>query len=85
VGEQLTLGHGIRCSPASHQRAAGSKHTLVKTVVQYFLDAIIAELGKGGRLEFRDFGVFETRVRAARTAQNPKTLTKVQVPTKRMV
>ena len=63
----------------------GTKHTLVKTIVHSFLDEIITELSKGGRLEFRDFGVFETRVRAARTAQNPKTLTKVQVPAKRMV
>ena len=54
-------------------------------MVQHFLDEIIAELGRGGRLEFRDFGVFEIRVRAARTAQNPKTLAKVQVPAKRMV
>ena len=50
-----------------------------------FLDEIITELSKGGRLESRDFGVFETRVRAARAAQNPKTLTRVQVPAKRMV
>jgi len=63
----------------------GTKHTLVKTVVQSFLDQIIVELGKGGRLELRDFGVFETRARAAWVAQNPKTLTKVQVPAKRMV
>jgi DNA-binding protein HU-beta/integration host factor subunit beta len=54
-------------------------------VVQSFLDEVVAELGKGGRLEFRDFGVFETRVRAARAAQNPKTLAKVQVPAKRTV
>ena len=63
----------------------GTRHTLVKTVVHSFLEEIITELGKGGRLEFRDFGVFETRVRAARTAQNPKTLAKVQVSAKRMV
>jgi DNA-binding protein HU-beta/integration host factor subunit beta len=63
----------------------GTKHTLVKTVVHYFLDEIITELGKGGRLEFRDFGVFETRVRAARAAQNPKTLKRIQVPAKRVV
>jgi nucleoid DNA-binding protein len=36
-------------------------------------------------LEFRDFGVFETRTRAARTAQNPKTLERVEVPAKRTV
>jgi integration host factor subunit beta len=36
-------------------------------------------------LEFRDFGVFEVKERAARTAQNPKTLKKIQVPAKRRV
>jgi len=66
-------------------RQTGQAGTLVKSVVQYFLDEIIAELGKGGRLEFRDFGVFETRMRAARIAQNPKTITKVQVPANRTV
>jgi len=61
------------------------KRTVVKRIVQDFLDAIIEELGNGNRLEFRDFGVFESRVRAARRAQNPKTLDKVHVPPKRTV
>ena len=62
-----------------------SKRVLVKRVVQMFLDEIIDELGNGNRLEFRDFGVFEAKVRAARTAQNPKTLERVKVPCKRTV
>ena len=62
-----------------------AKHVLVKKVVQGFLDEIIEELAKGNRLEFRDFGVFEPRQRAARIAQNPKTLARVQVPAKRTV
>ncbi len=62
-----------------------SKRMTVKAVVQQFLDEIIAELAQGNRLEFRDFGVFEPRTRAARTAQNPKTLEKVQVPANRSV
>ena len=37
------------------------------------------------RLEFRDFGVFEIRERAARRAQNPKTLEQVDVPARRTV
>ena len=57
----------------------------VKRVVQQFLDEIISELGKGNRLEFRDFGVFETKLRKARRAQNPKTLQPVDVPEKRTV
>jgi integration host factor subunit beta len=50
-----------------------------------FLDEIIAELIKNNRLEFRDFGVFEVRTREARVAQNPKTLERVEVPSKRTV
>lgn len=61
------------------------KRVVVKKVVQQFLDEIIEELGRGNRLEFRDFGVFETKQRAARTAQNPKTLDRVHVPPKRTV
>src|SRR3954464_11953292 len=57
----------------------------VKRVVQQFLDEIISELGTGNRLEFRDFGVFETKLRKARKAQNPKTLEPVEVPEKRTV
>ncbi|MEO0482561.1 MAG: HU family DNA-binding protein [Planctomycetota bacterium] len=61
------------------------KRVVVKQTVQEFLDLIIEELEKGNRLEFRDFGVFETKARAARTAQNPKTLQPVQVPEKTTV
>ena len=65
--------------------AMSCKRVLVKRIIQTFLDEIVRELGNGNRLEFRDFGVFESRVRAARTAQNPKTLERVQVPSKRTV
>jgi integration host factor subunit beta len=61
------------------------KRVHVKRIVQQFLDEVIAELGRGNRLEFRDFGVFETRLRKARRAQNPKTLAPVAVPQKRTV
>ena len=61
------------------------KRVQVKRVVQQFLDEIVEELGKGNRLEFRDFGVFETKLRKARRAQNPKTLEPVAVPEKRTV
>lgn len=64
---------------------SGTKRVLVKRIIQGFLDEIIDELGRGNRLEFRDFGVFECKVRAARTAQNPKTLERVKVPPKRTV
>ena len=59
--------------------------TDVKRTIQAFLDEVIEELGRGNRLEFRDFGVFEIRERAARRAQNPKTLERVEVPARRTV
>jgi integration host factor subunit beta len=58
---------------------------VVKDILQRFLDEIIQELSEGNRLEFREFGVFEVRERAARRAQNPRTLEKVYVPSKRVV
>ena len=63
----------------------GVERGTVKTVILQFLQEITTELGQNNRLEFRDFGVFEPRTREARTAQNPKTLEKVQVPAKRKV
>jgi integration host factor subunit beta len=63
----------------------GCKRVVVKRIVQGFLDSIVSELGNGNRLEFRDFGVFESKIRAPRQAQNPKTMDKVMVPSRRTV
>src|SRR5215468_11870264 len=65
--------------------STSAKRVQVKKIVQQFLDEIVNELGRGNRLEFRDFGVFETKLRKARRAQNPKTLEPVEVPEKRTV
>jgi integration host factor subunit beta len=61
------------------------KQMLVRDIVQEFLDLCIEELQKSNRLEFRDFGVFETVSRAARKARNPKTGEVVHVPPKTVV
>jgi integration host factor subunit beta len=66
------------------ERTAVTK-VVAKDIIQLFLDEIIRELGRGNRLEFREFGVFEIKERAARKAQNPRTLEKVDVPAKRVV
>ena len=63
----------------------GVTKVVAKEIIQSFLNAIIDELAAGNRLEFREFGVFESRERAARRAQNPRTLEKVDVPAKRIV
>ena len=62
-----------------------AKRVLAKRIVQEFLNQVTSELCNGNRLEFRDFGVFETRTRVARVAQNPRTLERVEVPAKRTV
>ncbi len=61
------------------------KQMLVRDIVQAFLDECIEELQRDNRLEFRDFGVFETVSRAARKARNPKTGEVVHVPPKTVV
>ena len=66
-------------------KSTQAKRVTVKSIVQAFLGEMTDELAKGNRLEFRDFGVFETRTRASRVAQNPKTLQRVDVPAKRTV
>ena len=62
-----------------------AQRTLVRDIVQQFLDEIVEELSKGNRLEFRDFGVFEVRIRKSRMAQNPRTLERVRVPARSTV
>ena len=63
----------------------GVRRGIVKDTVKEFLDLIVEKLAAGDRIEFREFGVFEVRERAPRTAQNPKTLERVYVPAKRSI
>lgn len=56
-----------------------------KDIVQRTLDAIIETLVTEGRIELRNFGVFEVKVRAPRKARNPRTGAKVFVPSKNVV
>jgi nucleoid DNA-binding protein len=56
-----------------------------KDIVQRTLDAIIQTLVSEGRIELRNFGVFEVKRRAPRKARNPRTGDKVYVPSKNVV
>ena len=58
---------------------------MARQIVQATLDSIIAALATEGRLELRDFGVFEVRVKEAHKARNPKTGAQVLVPERRRV
>ena len=58
---------------------------LVKTVVQRTMDGILDALIEDGRIELRNFGVFEIKHRAARKARNPKTNQEVIVPARKTI
>ena len=52
-----------------------AKLTQLKTkeIVQWTFDAIVETLIEEGRIELRNFGVFEVKRRKARKARNPRT------------
>lgn len=56
-----------------------------KEIVQKTFDAIVETLVRDGRIELRNFGVFEVKKRAARKARNPRTGEKVYVAEKFVV
>ena len=56
----------------------------VAAVVQAALDAITKTLAEGDRLEIRNFGVFEIKVRDARVGRNPRTGDAVPIGEKRV-
>ena len=57
----------------------------VKKVVQETFDAVTNALATEGRIELRNFGVFEVKERKARKARNPRTGEEVFVPSKKVV
>ena len=61
------------------------KQNAAKDIIQAFLDEVIDELARGQRLEFREFGVFDTIHKKARIARNPRTGASVKVPAKTVV
>ncbi len=56
-----------------------------KKVVQGTFDSIIDTLLEVGRIELRNFGVFEVKTRKPRKARNPRTGEEVMVPEKKVV
>jgi nucleoid DNA-binding protein len=53
--------------------------------VEYTCDEIAVRLAEQGRVSVPGFGVFEVKVRKARTARNPRTGGKVAVPERLVV
>src|SRR4029079_5447409 len=56
-----------------------------KEIVQWTFEAIIETLVKEGRIELRNFGVFEVKQRKPRKARNPRTGDRVDVAAKNVV
>jgi nucleoid DNA-binding protein len=65
--------------------AIGLTQLKTKDIVQQTFDAIVDTLIDQGRIELRNFGVFEVKQRKARKARNPRTGEKVEVPPKCVV
>ena len=63
----------------------GMTQLQTKDIVQKTYSAIVNALVEGGRIELRNFGVFEVKRRAPRKARNPRTGAKVFVPEKFVV
>ena len=64
----------------------GMIQTQVFDVVQKTLDYIAESLAKGDKVELRNFGVFEVKIRKARVGRNPnRPETDVPIPARAMV
>jgi nucleoid DNA-binding protein len=63
----------------------GLNQQQIKQVVQKTFDSIVQTLVEEGRIELRNFGVFQVRPRAARKARNTRTGRQVEVPEKFVV
>jgi integration host factor subunit beta len=55
-----------------------------EVIVETIFESIVNSLHAGDKIEIRGFGSFRTRQRQPRIGRNPKTGTRVEVPSKRI-
>jgi integration host factor subunit beta len=55
-----------------------------EVIVEAIFDSIVKALRTGDKIEIRGYGSFRTRQRQPRVGRNPKTGTRVEVPSKRI-
>jgi integration host factor subunit beta len=55
-----------------------------EVIVEAIFDSIVRSLRAGDKIEIRGYGSFRTRQRQPRVGRNPKTGTRVDVPSKRI-
>jgi integration host factor subunit beta len=63
----------------------GVDQAVTRKIVQGVLDAVVSSLAEQGRIELRNFGVFEIRRRASRVARNPRTNEPIRLPPRKVV
>ena len=64
---------------------SGIQQVQALAIVQGVFDGIVETLASQGRIELRNFGVFEVRRRKPRKARNPRTGERVLVPARLVV
>jgi integration host factor subunit beta len=57
----------------------------VQEIVQRVFDGITETLVREGRIELRNFGVFQVKQRKSRKAHNPRTREKLKIPARMVV
>jgi nucleoid DNA-binding protein len=63
-------------------RDMGLTQEQTKEVIRKLFDGVVQSLAEEGRIELRNFGIFEVKRRKPRRARNPRTGEKVMVPEK---
>ncbi|MCL4456775.1 MAG: integration host factor subunit beta [Nitrospirae bacterium] len=67
------------------ERVEGLTKKQVETIVSAIFEGMKDALSQGQKIEIRGFGNFRLKQRNAKTARNPRTGEKVQVPSKRVL
>ena len=62
----------------------GTTKADAERAVETVVDTIVGSLKKGEEVSIAGLGIFKTKMRAARTARNPRTGATVQVPSMRV-
>ncbi len=87
LSEQIEGGADLTKKDIAKQISSkyGIDLAVARGAVQHVFEQIMESLVTAGRMELRNFGVFEVRRRAPRVARNPRTNQQVSVPAKTVV
>lgn len=66
------------------QETIGSTKADAERAMETVIDSIVTSLKNGGKVSIAGLGIFDTRIRKARTARNPRTGEPIEVPAMRV-